>query len=146
MNKNLQELQGLLNDEKYTKTFTTKDGKEYEVEFDKNFLNSKIKDVLSELLLLNDFIIKKCGKNDEVMNLTFAVLVQRFTDKNFVDKKMDLFEKFKTYVVVAKTLQDIELEDGSNLLSAIIDEFGAENISKLSGKMKMVDEALSNQK
>lgn len=142
MSANLQELKGLVNSGKHTRIFTTKEGLEYKVEFDDEFLNSKIKDTLEELLILNNFIIKKSGKNDEVMNLTFSVIVQKFTDKNFIEPKMSLFDKYKTYVTVAKTLQDIELQDGSNLLSAIIDEFGQENISKLTGRMKMVDEVL----
>ena len=117
----------------HTKEYTTIFGEKYSVTFDKEFTIAKIQECIEEY-----FVIQMCANkfntDEEIQvdsSLLFTILIQKFTDKRFVDGITDTMEKFRRYVVVAQTLHSIELENGLTLYQQIIIDFGQENLSKL---------------
>ena len=114
-------------------TYTTIDGREYEIEINNVFTIGEIENCISEYMTIN-MCVNKFATDESIEtnpNLLFAIMIQRFTDKDFTMEITDPMEKFRRYVVVAQTLHSIELENGLTLYQQIIVDFGQENLSKL---------------
>ena len=117
----------------HTKEYTTIFGEKYSVTFDKEFTIAKIQECVEEY-----FVIQMCANkfntDEEIQvnsSLLFSILIQKFTDKNFILNNDDPMDKFQKYSIVASTLHSIELNDGMTLYQRIICDFGQENLDKV---------------
>ena len=80
-----------------------------------------------------NMVVNKFASEEEIIvnsSLLFSILIQKFTDKNFIVNN-DPMDKFQKYAVVATTLHQIELTTGLSLYQQIILDFGQENLDKV---------------
>ena len=114
-------------------TYTTIDGREYEIEINNVFTIGEIENCISEYMTIN-MCVHKFATDESIEtnpNLLFAIMIQRFSDKDFTMGITDIMEKFRRYVVVAQTLHSIEIDNGLTLYQNIISSFGEDNLKKL---------------
>lgn len=144
--EDFNELMNLAKQETVTKKYTTNNDKIYEVTFDKVFSIGKIKEAFNDYFVISALVNKFEGnKNYFNTNLMFCILIQKFTDKNFIETT-DIMEKFNTYVRVGQALNQIELVNGVTLLEQIIADMGEENLKKVSEYSQGYAETLVNNK
>lgn len=113
-------------------TYTTITGQEYSIEIDDIFTLAKIEECIEDYFVIQ-MCVNKFSTEEEIQinsSLLFAIMIQKFTDKNFITNN-DPMDKFQKYSVVASTLHSIELNDGMTLYQRIICDFGQENLDKV---------------
>ena len=108
--------------------YTTTNNQNYEIEIDEIFTIGKIQEVFEEYFVIsmcaNKFATKEENKPDST--LLFAILIQEFTDKRFVD--------------------GIELNNGLTLFQQIIVDFGEDNLTKIEQLSKTFVDSLEENK
>ena len=130
--EDLNELLELSKPKRTKHTYTTITGQEYSIEIDDMFTIGKIEEAISDYFMINMVANKFASEEEIVVNssLLFSILIQKFTDKNFITNN-DPMDKFQKYTVVASTLHQIELTTGLSLYQQIILDFGQENLDKV---------------
>ena len=129
-------------------TYTTIDGREYTIEIDEVFTIGKIEECISDYMMIN-MVVNKFATEEEVTvnsSLLFSILIQKFTDKNFILNNDDPMDKFQKYTVVASTLHSIELSNGLTLYQQIIVDFGQDNLNKIQEATKAFNQSLTDNK
>ena len=128
--------------------YTTTNNQNYEIEIDEIFTIGKIQEVFEEYFVIsmcaNKFATKEENKPDST--LLFAILIQEFTDKRFVDGITNPMDKLRRYIVVADTLHKIELDNGLTLFQQIIVDFGEDNLTKIEQLSKTFVDSLEENK
>lgn len=128
-------------------TYTTITGQEYSIEIDDIFTIGKIEEAISDYFMINMVANKFASEEEIVVNssLLFSILIQKFTDKNFITNN-DPMDKFQKYTVVASTLHQIELTTGLSLYQQIILDFGEENLDKVKIATETFNQSLTDNK
>ena len=128
-------------------TYTTITNQEYTIEIDDVFTIGKIEECISDYMMIN-MVVNKFATEEEVAvnsSLLFSILIQKFTDKNFIIND-DPMDKFQKYTVVASTLHSIELSNGLTLYQQIIVDFGQDNLNKIQEATKAFNQSLTENK
>ena len=129
-------------------TYTTIDGREYEIEINNVFTIGEIENCISEYMTIN-LCINKFAPEESVEanpNLLFSILIQKFSDKDFTMGITDPMDKFQKYTIVATTLHSIELSNGLTLYQQIIVDFGQDNLNKIQESTKAFNQSLIDNK
>lgn len=128
-------------------TYTTITGQEYTIEIDDVFTIGKIEECISDYMMINMVVNKFASEEEIIVNssLLFSILIQKFTDKNFITNN-DPMDKFQKYAVVATTLHQIELTTGLSLYQQIILDFGQENLDKVKIATETFNQSLTDNK
>lgn len=146
--EDLNELLELSKPQRTKHTYTTINGQEYSIEIDDVFTIGKIEEAIEDYFTLI-MCANKFNTDEEIQpdsNLLFAILIQKFTDKDFTSTETDIMKKFQKYVVVANTLHSIELSNGLTLYQQIIVDFGQDNLNKVQEATKGFNQSLTENK
>ena len=146
--EDLNELLELSKVERTKHTYKTIDGKEYSIEINNVFTIGEIENCIGEYMTIN-LCINKFATEESIEtnpNLLFAIMIQKFSDKDFTMGITDPMEKFRRYVVVASTLHQIELTTGLSLYQQIILDFGQENLDKVKIATEAFNQSLTDNK
>ena len=146
--EDLNELLELSKPQRTKHTYTTITGQEYTIEIDDVFTIGKIEECIEDYFTLT-MCANKFNTDEEIQpnsNLLFAIMIQKFSDKDFTSTETDIMKKFQKYVVVASTLHQIELTTGLSLYQQIILDFGQENLDKVKIATETFNQSLTENK
>lgn len=146
--EDLNELLELSKTPRTKHTYTTITGQEYSIEIDDVFVIGKIEECIEDYFTLT-MCANKFNTDEEIQpnsNLLFAIMIQKFSDKDFTSTETDIMKKFQKYVVVASTLHQIELTTGLSLYQQIILDFGQENLDKVKIATEAFNQSLTDNK
>ena len=145
--EDLNELLELSKPQRTKHTYSTITGQEYTIEIDDVFTIGKIEEAISDYFMINMVVNKFASEEEIIVNssLLFSILIQKFTDKNFIVNN-DPMDKFQKYSVVASTLHQIELMTGLSLYQQIILDFGQENLDKVKIATEGFNQSLTDNK
>ena len=146
--EDLNELLELSKTPRTKHTYTTITGQEYTIEIDDVFTIGKIEECIEDYFTLT-MCANKFNTDEEIQpnsNLLFAIMIQKFSDKDFTSTETDIMKKFQKYVVVASTLHQIELTTGLSLYQQIILDFGQENLDKVKIATEGFNQSLTENK
>lgn len=111
------------------------DGKEYEFTIDCKFLNTKIDEMIRELVEIEE---NKTEENDllDTTLLTVMLTLKHFTSAPYEGEFLTVAEKIEHYVAITNALKNLECEDGESVFEKLINAIDSEEISKVAVRMK----------